>query len=66
MNLQQSFHDLLLAENNKRVTKDANIEQAATFHDTLAKERARVDRNDHVFSLVSFVISKNSYALPIK
>jgi lipopolysaccharide/colanic/teichoic acid biosynthesis glycosyltransferase len=54
MDLQQVFYDSLFAESNKRISDDFTIKPAAEFNAVLAKEKARADRNNHVFSLISF------------
>ena len=56
MNFQQTSYNFLIADNSKRIARNANIKSATVFHAILAKERARVDRNSHVFSLVSFEV----------
>ena len=63
MNLQQTFYNSLLAGENRRVPEDVDIKTAAAFHATLAKERARVDRNSHVFSLVSFETTQQNFGM---
>jgi lipopolysaccharide/colanic/teichoic acid biosynthesis glycosyltransferase len=54
MNLQQTLHYSLLTDSSKKMHEDSTIKSAAEFHTILQKERARADRNNHVFSLVSF------------
>jgi len=56
MNLQKTFYNFLCRGETKRVSEDITLKPANVFQTILAKERARVDRNDHVFSLVSFEI----------
>jgi lipopolysaccharide/colanic/teichoic acid biosynthesis glycosyltransferase len=56
MILQQTFYKCLCAGKRKRVPEAASIKSAAAFQAILAKERARVDRNSHVFSLVAFEV----------
>jgi len=56
MSLQQILYNCLCVGETKKVSEDAVIKPAAAFHAMLAKERARVDRNNHVFSLVSFEV----------
>ena len=43
----------LLAGRSKRSPKDSDIKSPNIFHALLAKEKARVDRNYHIFSLVA-------------
>jgi lipopolysaccharide/colanic/teichoic acid biosynthesis glycosyltransferase len=56
MNLQQTFYNRIFAGRSRRISEDVNIKPATEFHAILAKERARVDRNSHVFSLVAFEV----------
>ena len=56
MILQQTLYNHLYADKRKRFPEVASIKSAAAFQTILAKERARVDRNSHVFSLVSFEV----------
>jgi lipopolysaccharide/colanic/teichoic acid biosynthesis glycosyltransferase len=56
MDLLQIFHNRLFAADRRRIIEDADINPAAAFQAILAKERARADRNDHCFSLVSFEV----------
>ncbi len=56
MILQQTFYNCLCTGKRKRVSEAASIKSAAAFQAILAKERARVDRNSHVFSLVAFEV----------
>lgn len=58
MNLPKTFYDSLHVSRSKRISEDVKIKPAAAFHAILAKERARVDRNSHVFSLVSFEVEQ--------
>ena len=57
MNLQQTFDKSLYANGNKSIPEDSTIHSVADFDVILAKEKARADRNNHVFSLVSFKIT---------
>ena len=59
MNLQQTFSNFLCKGEPQKVSEDIKIKSAAAFHTILAKERARADRNSHVFSLVSFEVGEN-------
>lgn len=52
----QIFLNRLFAGNCRRISKDVDINPAAAFQAILAKERARSDRNNHCFSLVSFEV----------
>jgi lipopolysaccharide/colanic/teichoic acid biosynthesis glycosyltransferase len=54
MDLQQVFYDSLFAEKKNNISDDFTIKSAAKFNAILAKEKARADRNNHVFSLISF------------
>ena len=56
MILQQTFYKCLFAAKRKNNPEAAGIKSAASFQATIAKERARVDRNSHVFSLVAFEV----------
>lgn len=56
MILQQTLYNHLYAGKREKTLADANIKSAAAFHAILAKEQARVDRNSHVFSIVSFEV----------
>ena len=56
MILQQTFYNCLFAGKRKNIPEAASIKSAAAFQAILAKERARVDRNSHVFSLVAFEV----------
>jgi lipopolysaccharide/colanic/teichoic acid biosynthesis glycosyltransferase len=59
--LKDTFSDRFIFGGREMISEDATIKSAATFHDVLAKERARVDRNSHVFSLVSFEVGPLDY-----
>jgi lipopolysaccharide/colanic/teichoic acid biosynthesis glycosyltransferase len=61
INLQQTLYDPFLIGRWKKSPSDGNINSVAAFHAILAKERARVDRNRHVFSLVSFEVGPLDY-----
>jgi lipopolysaccharide/colanic/teichoic acid biosynthesis glycosyltransferase len=61
MDIQQTFYNRVLAGGSKGIPEYADIKPAAAFHAILAKERARVDRNSHVFSLVSFELGPLDY-----
>ena len=54
MILQQIFYNCLFAGKRKNIPEAASIKSATAFQAILTKERARVDRNSHVFSLVAF------------
>jgi lipopolysaccharide/colanic/teichoic acid biosynthesis glycosyltransferase len=56
MILQQTFYNFLFADKRKNIPEAASIKSVAAFQAILAKERARVDRNSHVFSLVAFEV----------
>jgi len=56
MILQQTFYNCLLAGKGKNIPEAASINSATAFQAILAKERSRVDRNSHVFSLVAFEV----------
>ena len=58
MILQQTFYNFLCNSETQKVSEDIRIKSAAAFHTVLAKERARADRNSHVFSLVSFEVEE--------
>ncbi|MEJ2333317.1 MAG: sugar transferase [Desulfobulbaceae bacterium] len=59
--LQDTFSDRFIFGGRERISEGATIKSAAVFHGVLAKERARVDRNSHVFSLVSFEVGPLDY-----
>jgi lipopolysaccharide/colanic/teichoic acid biosynthesis glycosyltransferase len=61
INLQQTFHPPFNVSRRNKASKDYNINSVASFHAILAKERARVDRNSHVFSLVSLQVGPLDY-----
>jgi len=56
MILQQTFYNCLLTGKRKNISEAASINSASAFQAILAKERSRVDRNSHVFSLVAFEV----------
>lgn len=56
MILQQTFDNCLFPGKRKNIPEAASIKSAAAFQAILTKERARVDRNSHVFSLVAFKV----------
>ena len=57
MNFQQTFDKSLYADGKKSIPEYSTINSAAEFNVIIAKEKARADRNNHVFSLVSFKIT---------
>ena len=59
--LQQMFYNSFIFGRRKMNPEDDNIKTSAAFHATLAKERARADRNSHGFSLVSFKVGPLDY-----
>jgi len=59
--LQPTLSDRFSLGRRKRSLIDNNIKTADAFHAILAKERARVDRNSHVFSVVSFKVGPLDY-----
>jgi len=59
--LQQMFYNRFSIDRRKMNPEDDNIKTATAFHATLAKERARADRNSHGFSLVSFKVGPLDY-----
>ncbi len=60
-NFQQTHHEPFTAWKWEKSPKDGNINSVAAFYAILAKERSRVDRNNHVFSLVSFEVGPLDY-----
>jgi lipopolysaccharide/colanic/teichoic acid biosynthesis glycosyltransferase len=67
MNLQHTFNKSLYAGSDKGIPECPTIHSVADFDVIIAKEKARADRNSHLFSLVSFEIdpsdsSKDSVA----
>jgi len=60
--LQRSFHDFFnLGRMNDKSVEDDTIKTAVVFREIVSKERARVDRNRHVFTLVSFEVGPLDY-----
>ena len=59
--LQQMFYNRFSIDRRKMNPEDDNIKMSAAFHATLAKEKARADRNSHGFSLVSFKVGPLDY-----
>ena len=59
--LQQTLKDSSTSRMWRKIPSDGNINSVAAFHAILAKEMARVDRNSHVFSLVSFEVGPLDY-----
>jgi lipopolysaccharide/colanic/teichoic acid biosynthesis glycosyltransferase len=53
INIQKVFSDRFILGRCKMSPAENNIKTPTAFHAILAKERARVDRNFHTFSLVS-------------
>jgi len=67
MVLQLTFNKSLYAGSDKSIPECSTIHSVADFDAIIAKEKARADRNSHLFSLVSFEIdlsdsSKDSVA----
>lgn len=56
MNLQHTFNKSLYAGSDKGIPKCPTIHSVADFDVIIAKEKARADRNSHLFSLVYFEI----------
>jgi lipopolysaccharide/colanic/teichoic acid biosynthesis glycosyltransferase len=61
INLQQIYSERLMVGRCKNSPQYGNINSVTAFHAILAKERARVDRNSHIFSLVSFEVGPLDY-----
>jgi len=60
-NLHEDFHKFLSLNMANAVLGDGRIKTATVFNAILAKERARVDRNSHVISLVTFKVGPLDY-----
>jgi len=58
VHLQQMFYNRLIGSRREKSPEYFNINSVAAFRAILAKERARVDRNSHVFSLVAFNVRR--------
>ena len=58
IHLQQMFYNRLIGSRWEKSSEDFNINSVAAFHAILVKERARVDRNSHVFSIVAFEVGR--------
>ena len=56
MNLHQTFNKSLYAGSYRIIPECSSIFSEADFDIIIAKEKARADRNNHLFSLVSFEI----------
>ena len=59
--LQHIFYNRFNGGIPKMRPEDVSIKTTAEFHAILAKERARVDRNSHVISLVTFKVGPLDY-----
>jgi len=58
--MQQPFYKRLLKGSRKSITENSIINSASVFQAILEKEKARADRNNHVFSVVSFKLVPQS------
>ena len=60
INLKQTFITFFCKGWTQKASKDITIKSARPFHTILAKEQARADWNNHIFSLVSFQMRPQS------
>ena len=60
--VQHVFQNHFAVGRQKRKSEEFNIKSVDVFHAVLVKERARQDRNNHFFSIVSFEVGPLDYS----